>query len=104
MKFGLTQSEFEYIVDTVVKPLEALGATVWCFGSRAIQKNNRYSDLDLLLEASPISSKLRAKVSQIQESLEEGNFAYKVDIVFEGDLAESYRTSVGKQKARFRWS
>jgi len=90
MKFGLTEKQYRYIQEVVVAPLKNRGATVWIFGSRARKDHGKFSDLDIMVDSEEDISLL---VSKIQETLENGNFPYKVDIVQSKDFAESYRES-----------
>ena len=48
MKFGITNSQFELLLDLVVNPLKKRGAKVFIFGSRVSNKFHPYSDVDLL--------------------------------------------------------
>ena len=95
MKFGLKEPQYQYIQEIVVVPLKNRGATIWVFGSRARGDHEKFSDFDLMVESKEDISSL---VSQIQETLENGNFPYKVDIVQSKDFAESYRESFERDK------
>lgn len=86
--FGLTPAEYEHIRSSVVLPLQALGAQVYCYGSRARGDHRQYSDLDLMVEA---DRDLAATVSEIQEQLSRSNFPYKVDLVQLRHFAEAYK-------------
>ncbi len=97
MKFGLTKEQFQYIQETVLDPLKSNGATVWIFGSRARGDNKKYSDLDIMVES---REDISAIVGKIQETLENGNFPYKVDMVQNKDFAESYRESFERDKVQ----
>lgn len=97
MRFGLTEDQFSYIQDTVVNPIKSLGATVWIFGSRARGDHQEFSDLDFMVDA---NEDVSACVGNIQETLEEGNFPFKVDIVQNKDFAESYRENFERDKVQ----
>ena len=99
MKFGLTPDEYDYITEHVIAPLEARGAQVFCYGSRARGDHRRFSDLDLMIEGSEDLSRL---VSQLQEQLSESNFPYKVDLVEFRDFADSYKS--GYLQDRRAWA
>lgn len=94
MKFGLTQQQYEFISEYVVGPFSSLGIDVYVFSSRAKGTYSKFSDLDLLLSHSSKSNEKRSLKSQIEERLIDSNFPYKVDIIFEEDLADSYRDDV----------
>jgi uncharacterized protein len=98
MKFGLTPKEYSYINQNVVEPLRALGAEVYVYGSRARGDHQKYSDLDLMIEA---STDLSSLISEIQEKLSNSNFPYKLDIVEFHDYAESYKPSYYKDRVRY---
>lgn len=89
MMFGLTPAEYRYIVDTIVKPLEARGAQVFCYGSRARGDHQRFSDLDLMVES---TQDLAPLISGLQEQLSSSNFPYKVDLVEFRHFADSYKS------------
>jgi len=91
MNIRLTEEERSFLEEIVAKPLARAGYRVWCFGSRARGEGARYADVDLLVEG---PDKPRALIGEINERLVESNFPYKVDLVLEQDLAESYRENV----------
>ena len=78
MRFGLSAEEYELIEQTVVLPLAARGAVVWCFGSRARGTQTQFSDLDIMIDC---SSDLNSIISEMSEKLIESNFPYKVELV-----------------------
>jgi predicted nucleotidyltransferase len=93
--FGLTNDEFEQLHNIVVKPLARRGAKVWCFGSRALGTHSKYSDVDLMVEASNDLSQL---ISEVREAIIESSFPYKVDLVDLKDFANEYRVNFEAQK------
>lgn len=98
MPYGLTDSEFQFLTDTVIEPLKQVYAKVYLFGSRANGKYKKFSDIDILYipeSSQPISSSL---ISKIVTTLEDSQFAYKVDLVSSKELAASYRPSVDTDK------
>lgn len=96
--FGLSENEYTYILHTVVEPIEAKKGKVFCFGSRSRGDYKKFSDLDLLVSG---DDSLKPLLGKISEHLEEGNFPYKVDLVHESDLAESYKESAFRDKTIF---
>lgn len=99
MKYGLTDDQYQFVLDQVVKPLKKYDAQVYCFGSRARGDHQPYSDLDLMVEsdkAVPIE-----RLSQIIDSMTESNFPYKVDLVRRSDFAESYIKSYLQDRRLF---
>ncbi len=94
---GLSESEYQFVLDTIQKPLVKNGATLWLFGSRARGTHSPYADVDLLIEG----ELNRSLLSELREKLEESNFPFKVDLVPDAELADSYRANVYKDRKRF---
>lgn len=76
-------------------PLFDQGATIYVFGSRARGDHKKFSDLDLLIDGDRLA---RSDIAAAKEALENSNLPIKVDLVWKKDLADSYRTSVEKDK------
>lgn len=98
MRFGLTPEQHEYVVRTVVAPLERKGAIVWCYGSRARGDHGTFSDLDLMVES---PRDLSNEISAIAEELQNGPLPIKVDLVPLADFAASYLSGFERDKVRF---
>jgi uncharacterized protein len=94
MKISLTEDELKFIKDRVVKPLKKHGADIYVFGSRAKGTCSKFSDLDLLVRSKTVNQDLRKEIAKVSEFLMESNFPYKVDLVVEDDLAQSYRDDI----------
>jgi predicted nucleotidyltransferase len=97
MKFGLTEKEYQYIVN-LFAPIKNKGAAIWCFGSRARGNHQPFSDLDLMIDAAADFAK---EIGDLNEALIESNFPYKVDIVQKKDFAESYYSGFIKDRVLF---
>lgn len=97
MKFGLKESDFNFLKTNLIQPLRQSGQRIYIFGSRATGKNHPFSDVDILIEGID-SSEVRSQVGIIKEFFEESNFPYKIDLVTAEDLAQSYRPSVMKDR------
>ena len=95
MKFGLSDDQYKFIDQNVVKPLAALGARVYVYGSRARGDFQKFSDLDLMVE-SPRKAEL--PLESIQEKLQKSNFPLKVDLVHFADFAEAYKSQYEHDK------
>lgn len=91
MKYGLSEKEFAFLNQHLIWPLKNLGAIVFIFGSRARGTYQKFSDIDILVESSTDLSRV---ISALSEKFESSNFPFKVDIVEDRLLADSYRTSV----------
>ena len=103
MKFGFTPTELNFLRMHLVTPLQALGARVFVFGSRARGDHNNFSDLDVIVESELNNTRqaegvLKTRISLIQEYFDESNFIYKVEILLAQDLASSYRAKVDLEK------
>ncbi len=97
MKFGLSEKDFSYLIEKLIRPLQMKGAKVFIFGSRATGKYKKFSDIDLLFkESSPAIPS--AEIYQLLTSFEESSFPYKIDLVSDKELASSYRSNVEKDK------
>lgn len=101
MNFGLSPEERTFILNTVVKPLKGKNAIVWCFGSRARGDHRQFSDLDLLIDAPNLNQETLLSISQIEETLINSNFPYKVDLVLLKNLAENYSKKILSEKVLF---
>jgi predicted nucleotidyltransferase len=95
MKYGLTVEQYELLNKLCLTPLKLINTKVWIFGSRARGDYKKFSDIDLLFDNSKVP---KAVIGKIIEDLENSNLPYKVDLVAESDLAESYRDQVHKDK------
>lgn len=90
MKFGLTSSEWDFLERHLIEPLKQQGARVWIFGSRARGDQKPFSDIDVLYSLSPQQNLSPSFIYNLKEQLVESHLPYKVDLVFEGELAASY--------------
>lgn len=95
MKFGLTEAQYQFITDTVAKPIRSLGNELYCFGSRSRNDHQMFSDLDLMIDG---PKKCLFEISKIQETLSNSNFPYKVDLIFIEDMATAYLDNYYKER------
>ena len=98
MRFGLNDKEFDILTNTLIMPLKSRGAEVWIFGSRARGDHHRYSDIDILYKLKDGSKLPSGFIYDLKTQIEEARIPYKVDLVNDADFAESYRTSLEKDK------
>lgn len=96
MKFGLKDNQYDFILKNIVRPLEAQGAKVYCFGSRARGDHRPFSDLDIMVENDNVD--FSTQVSNIRDAITDSNFPYKVDIVLFSEFADSYKPGYLKDK------
>ena len=92
MKFGLTNSQYQYLSEKLVEPLKKVGLEVYCFGSRARGDHQLFSDLDLMLVGEVTVQRQQLK-GQLEEMLSKSNFPLKVDLVFFDEFSPSYQVS-----------
>lgn len=100
MKFGLSQKKYDFINENLILPLKKAGGRVYIFGSRSRGDHQEFSDIDISIGLDDKNSKKKIKflISNIRDLFEESNFPYKVDIVLEDDLTESYRGQIVKDR------
>ncbi|MBF0359993.1 MAG: nucleotidyltransferase domain-containing protein [Oligoflexia bacterium] len=100
--FGLTSVERELIISLIKQELfPDQKLKIWIFGSRARRDNQRYSDVDLLLEIDPPSTLTTEQFVKMQSNLEESYIQYKVDLVCSSTIEESYRENIERDKVLF---
>jgi len=89
VKFGMTDQQFALLHSLVIEPLKSKGAKVFIFGSRVRGKHHSHSDVDLLFRQ---QKKIELSfISNILEQIEESKFPFKIDLVEEKDVVESYK-------------
>lgn len=95
--FGLSPHQLMMLKDTIEKIRTGnQDLRVYIFGSRARGKHRKYSDVDLLIEASPAwSEKQRA---DLMEALEESNLPFQFDIVTPEAVFDPYRKQIETEK------
>jgi predicted nucleotidyltransferase len=93
-KFGINESHWGLISHILLQPIRNAGGRVWVFGSRSRGDYTQFSDLDLLIEGIEDST----LISRMSERLEESTLPFRVDLVRESDLAETYREGVYKER------
>lgn len=94
MKFGLNESEFEFLQQHLIRPLKKERAKVYIFGSRVSNKHHKFSDVDILFiedDTTPIDTSM---ISRMLTFFEDSQFPYKIDLVNNKGLAKSYRQNV----------
>ncbi len=97
MNFGLSEEEWKFLQENLISPLKSQEIQLWLFGSRSIGSFNKFSDIDIMVDAKKDLSK---EISKINEFLEESNFPYKVDIVQLSQFAKEYLPEFEKQNIK----
>lgn len=95
MRFGLTREQWDLVNETIVLPLKARGAAVYCYGSRARGDHRPFSDLDLMVESAAVKG---LDLPSLSEKIQSSNFPYKVDLVHLNDFADAYRAGYERDK------
>ena len=96
--FGLEKDQWQLLSKIALKPLMNNDAKLWVFGSRAVGKQKKFSDIDILIET---KRELPPELLPIiRATLEESDLTIKVDLVLVEDLADSYRKNVDAQKVQ----
>lgn len=93
--YGLEGRHWQLVEEIVLRPLVKKNVQLYVFGSRARGDHKKFSDLDLLVVGPDIE---RSDLTAIIDNLENSNLPIKVDLVWEKDLADSYRSGVEKDK------
>lgn len=98
LNFDITVTEFKIVQDILIKHLP-FESKVWVFGSRAKNKAQEYSDLDLALET---ERKIKSKIiNQLKEAFEESLLPYTVDVLDINTISKSFKDNVNSQKKLF---
>ena len=95
---GLSTDEFRFLQKNLIEPLKHAGARVFVFGSRATGKEKKFSDIDLLYIPKSEADLPSHEVYRLLSFIEDSNFPYKIDLVKDSELAQSYRHSVEREK------
>jgi predicted nucleotidyltransferase len=95
---GLSEAEWEFVRARLIEPLNQAGCTVWAFGSRARGDNQRFSDLDILVEHP--SLELSALLGELRELLVNSSFPYKLDLVDKKHFARDYLQNFENEKTK----
>lgn len=98
MIFGLSDKEFDLLNEIVITPLKNNGAQVWIFGSRARGDHHRYSDIDILYKLKQGLKLPSGFIYDLKTQIEEARIPYKVDLVNDADFAETYRSSLDRDR------
>jgi len=98
MKHTLTDEQYGILSELVIRPLQAAGAEVYLFGSRATGHHHPFSDVDLVFVLPPKKWIQSGDLREIKQRIEESHFPFAVDLVDWNELVDSYRPSVLEQR------
>jgi uncharacterized protein len=86
------------IVWNIVKTALPEGSEIYVFGSRALGKTRRSSDLDLAIDAGhPLT---KAQWAALTDGFDESNLPYRVDVIDLLDVSENFKAIIDQQKVR----
>jgi len=95
MTMPVLTHDLETARQIVLERLKGYRVRVYLFGSRAIGKARRYSDIDVAVL--PLETVPGHVLSDIREALEECNILYEVDVVNLSEVDEKFRQRVLKE-------
>ncbi len=98
MNHGLSEDEFNFLMNEVVQPLKKLNAKVFLFGSRASGQFKKFSDVDVTYIQSEKQRIPSHEIFRIITNVEDSRFSYKIDLVNYDELASSYKANVDREK------
>lgn len=85
----MTDDQHALILDLIKKYLPNI--TVWAYGSRVKRTARPYSDLDMVVFATP---EKKRQVSDLREAYEESNLPFRVDVLVWDEVPESFRRNI----------
>lgn len=91
MTLNITLNQRELLLQLLKQFLPDVG--VWAFGSRVKDSARPSSDLDLVVFIEPSQ---RARVSVLQEALEESNLPFRIDLLIWDEIPESFKSNIVK--------
>jgi predicted nucleotidyltransferase len=88
--------EHRRLVMEVLRAHLPAGAAVWVFGSRAIGRARRYSDLDLAIDAGRCLT--LDEVAVLAEAFSDSDLPYRVDIVDWYAIGDGFRQIIANDR------
>ena len=89
--FGLEERHLDFIKETLKKYVPSPDAKFYIFGSRARGKYREYSDVDIAIDSSDLTSEIKSK---LEFEFENSTFPYEVDIVDLNTIKENFKTLI----------
>ena len=87
--FGLEDRHLIFIKDTLKKHIQNKDAKFYIFGSRAKGKYKEYSDVDIAIDSSDMTSEQKLKLD-----FENSTFPYEVDILDLNTIKENFKNII----------
>lgn len=85
----MTGDQYDLILGLLKKYLPNI--TAWAYGSRVKRTARPYSDLDMVVFATP---EQKRQVSDLREAYEESNLPFRVDVLVWDEVPESFRRNI----------
>ncbi len=93
----LKDSEIELLKKTINSILHKdQSISVYLFGSRVSETSSKYSDVDILIDATPDFT--LSQLSKLKEDIEESSTPFIYDFVLNKDVYEHYSDNIEKNK------
>ncbi len=89
--FGLEERHLDFIKETLKKYISNPEAKFYIFGSRARGTYKEYSDVDIAIDCSNLTSIIKSK---LELEFENSTFPYEVDIVDLNNIKENFKTLI----------
>ena len=89
--FGLEERHLDFIKETLNKYIPDTNAKFYIFGSRAKGKYREYSDVDIAIDATNLTSAIKLK---LELEFENSTFPYEVDIIDLNNVKESFKNLI----------
>ena len=89
--FGLEERHLNFIKETLRKHIPNQEAKFYIFGSRAKGKYKEYSDVDIAIDYSNLTTSIKSK---LELEFENSTFPYEVDIVDLNNIKESFKNLI----------
>lgn len=86
---NMTGDQHAFILGLLKKYLPNI--TAWAYGSRVKQTARPYSDLDMVVFATPDKKR---QVSDLREAYEESNLPFRVDVLVWDEVPESFKKNI----------
>ena len=89
--FGLEERHLNFIKETLKKHIPNPNAKFYIFGSRAKDEHREYSDVDIAIDSSDLTSTIK---SRLEIEFENSTFPYEVDIIDLNNIKESFKNLI----------
>ena len=98
--FGLEDRHLNFIKETLKKYIPNSNAKFYIFGSRAKGTYKEYSDVDIAIDSSDLTSDIKSK---LELEFENSTFPYEVDIVDLNNIKENFKNLIQDDLVLLQW-